>query len=85
MNPDETSVSVASYGELEARRICRFEAHFIEEPDKHANPIGVKGVGELGISGSGAAILNAVYNACGVRVRDCPATIDKILPGLPPA
>ncbi len=59
------------------------EAYFIEEPDKYANPIGVKGVGELGISGSGAAILNAIYNACGVRVRDCPATIDKVLPGLP--
>ena len=41
------------------------------------------GVGELGICGVGAAIANAVYNATGVRVRDYPVTLDKILEGLP--
>jgi xanthine dehydrogenase YagR molybdenum-binding subunit len=64
--------------------VPRIEAYFIEEPDLLANPVGAKGIGELGISGAGAAITNAVYNACGVRVRDFPLTLDKILPGLPP-
>ena len=64
--------------------VPQIEAYFIEEPDKYANPLGVKGIGELGISGSGAAIANAIYNACGVRVRDFPLTLDKILEGLPP-
>jgi len=64
--------------------VPQIEAHFIEEPDVHANPIGIKGIGELGNSGVGAAITNAIYNACGVRVRDFPLTLDKILDGLPP-
>jgi xanthine dehydrogenase YagR molybdenum-binding subunit len=51
--------------------------------DDKANPMGIKGVGELGISGAGAAVANAIYNACGVRVRDFPITLDKLLPGLP--
>lgn len=60
------------------------DVHFIEDIDRHANPIGVKGLGELTISGAGAAVTNAIYNACGVRVRDFPLTLDKILGGLPP-
>ena len=59
------------------------EVSFIEEIDDHANPVGAKGVGELGISGAGAAVANAVYNACGVRVYDLPITPDKLLAGLP--
>lgn len=59
------------------------EVVFLEERDVHANPIHAKGIGELGISGAGAAIANAVYNATGVRVRDYPLTLDKILDGLP--
>jgi xanthine dehydrogenase YagR molybdenum-binding subunit len=58
------------------------EAIMLEESDDKAGPLGVKGVGELGIAGSGAAVANAVYNACGVRVRDYPITPDKLLPGL---
>jgi xanthine dehydrogenase YagR molybdenum-binding subunit len=64
--------------------VPRIEAFFIEEPDMNANPVGAKGIGELGISGAGAAIANAIYNACGVRVRDYPITLDRLLPGLPP-
>ncbi len=60
------------------------EAYFIEDPDRHANPIGAKGLGELGNAGAGAAVTNAIYNACGVRVRDFPMTLDKILAGLGP-
>ena len=63
--------------------VPQIEAYFIEEPDTIANPVGVKGIGELGISGSGAAVANAIYNACGVRVRDFPMTLDQILEGLP--
>ena len=49
--------------------------------DDKSSPLGSKGVGELGICGAGAAIANAVFNACGVRVRDYPITPDKILNG----
>lgn len=63
--------------------VPQIEAYFIEESDRYANPIGVKGIGELGISGSGAAMVNAIYNACGVRARDFPVTLDKLLHGLP--
>ena len=63
--------------------VPQIEVMFVEERDVHANPIHAKGIGELGISGAGAAIANAVYNACGVRVRDFPLTLDKIIAGLP--
>jgi xanthine dehydrogenase YagR molybdenum-binding subunit len=52
---------------------------FIDERDPYVNPIGVKGIGEVGITGVAAAIANAVYNATGVRVRDLPITLDKVL------
>jgi len=64
--------------------VPHLDVHFIEDVDRHANPIGVKGLGELTISGAGAAVTNAIYNACGVRVRDFPMTLDKVLAGLPP-
>jgi xanthine dehydrogenase YagR molybdenum-binding subunit len=51
--------------------------------DDKANVLGVKGLGELGICGAPAAIGNAVFNATGVRVRDFPITLDKLLPALP--
>ena len=51
--------------------------------DDKSNALGSKGVGELGICGAGAAVANAIYNACGVRVRDYPITPDKILTALP--
>lgn len=56
---------------------------FLDERDHAANPLLVKGVGELGTCGSGAAVANAIYNATGIRVRDFPITLDKLLPGLP--
>jgi len=51
---------------------------FVEEHDT-ANPLGIKGVGEIGTVGTAAAIANAVYHATGVRVRDLPITVDKLL------
>ncbi len=56
---------------------------FLDERDPHANPTHAKGIGELGIGGAGAAVTNAIYNATGIRVRDYPATLDKLLEGLP--
>jgi xanthine dehydrogenase YagR molybdenum-binding subunit len=58
---------------------------FIGEPDPMSSPMKAKGVAELGICGVAAAVANAVYNATGVRVRDYPLTLDKLLAGLPDA
>lgn len=55
---------------------------FVEEHDK-ANPLGVKGLGEIGIVGTAAAIANAVYHATGNRVRELPITLDKLLLSTP--
>jgi xanthine dehydrogenase YagR molybdenum-binding subunit len=63
--------------------VPQLDVIMLEERDVHANPLHAKGLGELGICGAGAAIANAVYNACGVRVRSYPLTLDKILAGLP--
>jgi xanthine dehydrogenase YagR molybdenum-binding subunit len=52
---------------------------FVDEPDAVVNPLGIKGVGEIGIVGVAAAIANAVYHATGKRVRDLPITLDKLL------
>jgi xanthine dehydrogenase YagR molybdenum-binding subunit len=59
------------------------QAHWLGEPDPHVNPMGSKGIGEIGIVGTAAAVSNAVYHATGVRVRDLPITLDKLLPALP--
>ncbi len=59
------------------------EVVFLEETDPISSPMKAKGVGELGICGVGAAVANAVYNATGVRVRDYPITLDKLIGRLP--
>lgn len=56
---------------------------FLEESDPTTSPMKAKGVGELGICGVAAAVANAVYNATGVRVRNYPITLDKLLDKLP--
>ena len=55
------------------------EAVWLNEVDPYVNPMGAKGVGEIGIVGSPAAVANATYNATGIRVRDLPITPDKLL------
>jgi xanthine dehydrogenase YagR molybdenum-binding subunit len=59
------------------------EVVFLDEVDAKSSPMKAKGVGELGICGAGAAVANAVYNACGARIRDYPLTLNKILKSLP--
>ena len=57
----------------------------IDENDPHVDVIGVKGIGEIGTTGVAAAIANAVFHATGIRVRDLPITLDKLLQTNPPA
>jgi xanthine dehydrogenase YagR molybdenum-binding subunit len=57
---------------------------FLDETDPMSSPMKAKGVAELGICGVAAAVANAVYNATGVRVRDYPVTLDKLLGRMPP-
>ncbi|KQN36485.1 xanthine dehydrogenase [Sphingomonas sp. Leaf407] len=59
------------------------EVVFLGGADPYSTPMKAKGVGELGICGVGAAVANAIYNACGVRIRDYPITLDKMLDKLP--
>ncbi|MFD0688247.1 xanthine dehydrogenase family protein molybdopterin-binding subunit [Actinomadura fibrosa] len=58
------------------------QADWIEESDPHLNPMGTKGIGEIGIVGAAAAIANAVHHATGVRVRELPITPARLLPRL---
>lgn len=59
------------------------ELIFLDETDPMSSPMKAKGVGELGICGVAAAVANAVYNATGIRVRDYPITLDKLLAQMP--
>jgi xanthine dehydrogenase YagR molybdenum-binding subunit len=60
--------------------VGEIDVSWIEEEDPHVNPMGAKGIGEIGIVGTAAAIANAVYHATGIRVRDLPITLEKLLP-----
>jgi xanthine dehydrogenase YagR molybdenum-binding subunit len=59
------------------------EVVFLDDPDPMSSPMKAKGIGELGLSGVGAAVANAIHNATGVRVRDYPITLDKLLDRMP--
>jgi xanthine dehydrogenase YagR molybdenum-binding subunit len=59
--------------------IGQIDAFWVDEKDDHINPIGAKGIGEIGITGAAAAVANAVFHATGVRVRDLPITLDKVI------
>ena len=77
VNHDLAEYHVPAHADIPA-----IEAVFLEEVDDKTNPLKIKGVGELGICGAGAALANAVYNACGVRIREYPLTLDKVLAGM---
>jgi xanthine dehydrogenase YagR molybdenum-binding subunit len=55
------------------------EAVLVEEHDPHVNALGIKGVGEIGVTGSAGAVANAVWHATGVRVRKFPITLDRLI------
>ena len=81
VNHDLAEYHVPSHADIPA-----IVAVFLPEIDDKTNPLKIKGVGELGICGAGAAVANAVYNAvynaCGVRIREFPLTLDKVLAGM---
>jgi xanthine dehydrogenase YagR molybdenum-binding subunit len=74
--------SLAEYHVPVHADIPAIDAVFLPELDPDSNPLKSKGVGELGICGAGAAVANAVYNATGVRIREYPLTLDKVLAGM---
>jgi xanthine dehydrogenase YagR molybdenum-binding subunit len=59
--------------------IGAIDVQVVDEDDPHVNPLGAKGIGEIGITGVAAAVANAVYHATGRRVRELPITLDKLL------
>jgi len=65
--------------------IRELEAHWIDEHDPHLNPMGSKGIGEIGIVGTAAAVANAVFHATGLRFRTLPIRPDRVIEGLPNA
>ncbi|WP_330177099.1 xanthine dehydrogenase family protein molybdopterin-binding subunit [Streptomyces sp. NBC_01498] len=73
---------LASYHVPAHADVRSVEAYWIEEDDRHLNPMGSKGVGEIGIVGTAAAIGNAVCHATGVRLREVPMRPDRLLPHL---
>jgi xanthine dehydrogenase YagR molybdenum-binding subunit len=74
---------LASYEVPVHADIPRQEVIFLDETDPISSPMKAKGVGELGICGVGGAVANAIYNATGIRVRDYPITLDKLIDRLP--
>jgi xanthine dehydrogenase YagR molybdenum-binding subunit len=77
INQDLASYHVPVNADLGA-----IDAVLLDEADPHGSPLGSKGLGELGICGAGAAVINAIHNATGARIREFPATLDKLLPTL---
>ncbi|MFG2226830.1 xanthine dehydrogenase family protein molybdopterin-binding subunit [Streptomyces sp. NPDC048644] len=80
---DFAECDLASYHVPSCADVRAIEAHWLDEEDRHLNPMGSKGIGEIGIVGAAAAIANAVRHATGVRLRDLPLTPDALLPHLP--
>jgi xanthine dehydrogenase YagR molybdenum-binding subunit len=78
VNHDLASYEVPVHADIPQQDVI-----FLDEVDPTISPIKAKGVGELGISGVAASVANAIYNATGVRVRDYPITLDKLLDRLP--
>ncbi len=80
---DWVNHDLATYHITANADVEQIEAYWIDEDDLQVNPVGIKGIGEIGIVGTAAAIANAVYHATGVRVRDLPVRLDKLLTQMP--
>jgi xanthine dehydrogenase YagR molybdenum-binding subunit len=78
VNHDLASYEVPVHADIPHQEVI-----FLDETDPMSSPLKAKGVAELGICGVAAAVANAIYNATGVRVRDYPVTLDKLLEKLP--
>ncbi|MFC7673300.1 xanthine dehydrogenase family protein molybdopterin-binding subunit [Mycolicibacterium sp. GCM10028919] len=74
---------LATYHFASHADVPNIDATWIDSVDPHSNPMGTRGAGEIGIVGSAAAIVNAIYHATGVRVRDLPVHCEALLEGLP--
>ncbi|MGF6771601.1 xanthine dehydrogenase YagR molybdenum-binding subunit [Paraburkholderia sp. GAS199] len=74
-----TNANLAEYHVPVNADIGSLDITFLDRPDPYINSLGVRGIGEIGITGVSAAIANAVYHATGVRVRDLPVTLDKVM------
>jgi xanthine dehydrogenase YagR molybdenum-binding subunit len=74
VNHDLASYHIASHAD-----VCRIDVSWIDEQDDNLNPLGVKGIGEIGIVGTAAAVCEAVFQATGIRVRDLPLHPEKLL------
>ncbi|PXY19483.1 xanthine dehydrogenase family protein molybdopterin-binding subunit [Prauserella muralis] len=70
---------LAEYHIASCADVASVQAHWLDEHDPHVNPMGSKGIGEIGIVGTAAAVANAAYHATGVRVRDLPIKADEFL------
>ncbi|KAA3515313.1 xanthine dehydrogenase family protein molybdopterin-binding subunit [Agrobacterium rosae] len=75
------NASLADYHVPVQMDVPPIDVMYTNKPDPQA-PMGARGIGEIGITGVGAAIANAIYNATGVRIRDLPITLDKVMAGL---
>ncbi|WP_213766139.1 xanthine dehydrogenase family protein molybdopterin-binding subunit [Caballeronia sp. dw_19] len=75
-----TNANLAEYHVPVNADIGLLDITLLGTPDPHINPLGARGIGEIGITGAAGSIANAVYHATGVRVRDLPITLDKVMP-----
>jgi xanthine dehydrogenase YagR molybdenum-binding subunit len=73
------NASLADYVVATNADTPKMDVHFIEYPDTHLNALGARGVGEIGLAGTAAAILNAVHHATGIRLRDLPMKLEQLM------
>jgi xanthine dehydrogenase YagR molybdenum-binding subunit len=76
---DFVNHDLAQYHVPVSADVPRIDAVWIDEVDPHINPMGAKGIGEIGIVGMAAAVANAVHDATGIRIRDLPIRPDKLV------
>ncbi|MDQ1615513.1 MAG: xanthine dehydrogenase YagR molybdenum-binding subunit [Actinomycetota bacterium] len=76
---DNVNHDLAGYHMAANADVADVDAMWLEEHDEHLNLVGAKGIGEIGIVGTAAAVANAVHHATGVRVRDLPIRVDRLL------